>query len=245
VAVTIDRIDALQVSRALETLGSLALREHSMDTLLQRVADLTTAVMPGRTEASISLVSDGRPATAVFTGPVALSCDETQYGVGDGPCLHAARTGEITEITDARTETRWPEYARIAVESGVLSSLSTPLPIHEGIRGALNVYGFAVDSFDDACRSAAAQFVPYAAVAISNMHSYEDARLLVENLQQALESRAVIDQAKGILMERYKLTSDKAFQVLARASMHTNTKLRTVAQELVLTGQLPDGRRHD
>jgi AmiR/NasT family two-component response regulator len=71
------------------------------------------------------------------------------------------------------------------------------------------------------------------------MRAYQDARDMADNLQAALESRAVIDQAKGILMERYKLTADQAFQLLAGASMQTNTKLRTVAEDLVLTGQLP------
>jgi AmiR/NasT family two-component response regulator len=71
------------------------------------------------------------------------------------------------------------------------------------------------------------------------MQAYQDARNMADNLQSALESRAVIDQAKGILMERHKLTDDQAFQVLARISMQNNIKLRVVAEELVLTGQLP------
>lgn len=84
--------------QALEELGSLALREHSMETLLQRVVDLTKVVMPGHTEASISLLDGDRPSTAVFTGQLALDCDESQYGRGHGPCLHAATSGELTSI---------------------------------------------------------------------------------------------------------------------------------------------------
>jgi AmiR/NasT family two-component response regulator len=105
--------------------------------------------------------------------------------------------------------------------------------------GALNVYNREPDAFDEDSRSAAQRFVPYAAVAVSNMLAYQDARNMADNLQAALESRAVIDQAKGILMERHKLTADQAFQVLARASMQHNRKLRVVAEELVLTGALP------
>jgi AmiR/NasT family two-component response regulator len=71
------------------------------------------------------------------------------------------------------------------------------------------------------------------------MQAYEDARNLADNLEAALRSRAVIDQAKGILMERFKLTADQAFQVLARASMQRNMKLRDVAEVLVQTGELP------
>ena len=76
-------------------------------------------------------------------------------------------------------------------------------------------------------------------MALSNIHAYSSARELAENMQAALESRAVIDQAKGILMERHKLTADQAFRLLAEASMRMNTKLRAVAEHLVLTGDLP------
>jgi GAF domain-containing protein len=225
-------------SRALEELGSLALREHSMETLLQRVVDLAKEVMPGRPEASLLLLADDQPMTAVFTGQLAMDCDETQYDRGHGPCLNAARTGEVTEVLDNRTDPRWPDYARAAAERGALSSLSIPLPISEGIAGALNIYAREPGAFDKGSRAAAQQFVPYAAVALSNMRDYEDARTLADNLRAALDSRAVIDQAKGILMERHKVTADRAFQILTRASMQSNVKLRVIAAELVMTGQL-------
>jgi GAF domain-containing protein len=232
-------------ARALEQLGSLALREHSMETLLQRVVDLTKTVMPGNTEASISLMTNDKPKTAVFTGRLALDMDESQYGRGYGPCLHAATTGELIEIADARTDTRWPDYMASAVEHGTLSSLSVPLPISEGMAGGMNIYAREAHAFDEDTRSAAQKFVPYAAVAVANMQAYQDARDMADNLQTALESRAVIDQAKGILMERFKLTADQAFQVLARTSMQRNAKLRAIAQNLVETGELPGtpGRR--
>ena len=236
---TTDSTDHVDPARALEQLGSLALREHSMDSLLQRVVDLTKRVMPGQPEASISLLINERPTTAVFTGQLAMDCDETQYSRGYGPCLHAASSGEITEVADNRSDTRWPDYARRAAERGALSSLSIPLPISEGMAGALNIYAREPDAFDDDSLMVAKKFVPYAAVAVSNMRDYEDARSMAANLQAAMESRAVIDQAKGILMERHKLTADQAFQVLAQISMQNNIKLRLLAEELVLTGQLP------
>ena len=71
------------------------------------------------------------------------------------------------------------------------------------------------------------------------MHAYQSVRDRADNLQAALESRAVIDQAKGVLIERYKLTPDQAFQLLARASMNADRKLRDVADHLVHTGELP------
>jgi GAF domain-containing protein len=225
-------------ARALEELGSLALRDHSMESLLQRVVELTKLVMPGQPETSISLLTNDKPTTAVFTGQLAVDCDESQYGRGYGPCLHAASSGEVTEIPDTRSDPRWPDYMRRAAERGALSSLSLPLPISEGMAGALNVYAREPHAFTQSSRTAAQKFVPYAAVAVSNMQHYNDARTMAVNLQTALESRAMIDQAKGILMERHKLTADQAFQVLARISMQNNRKLRSVAEELVTTGVL-------
>jgi GAF domain-containing protein len=224
---------------ALEQLGRLTLREHSMQSLLQAVAVLTKQVMPGQPEASVSLLINDKPRTAVSTGDLASDCDESQYGHGYGPCLHAARTGEVTQIADMRAETRWPEFVRRAAEYGALSSLSIPLPISEGVAGALNIYAREAHAFGAESRSIAVRFAPYAAVAAANMYAYEDARGMADNLQQALESRAVIDQAKGILMERFRLTADQAFQALAQVSMRSNTKVRDVAEILVRTGEFP------
>jgi GAF domain-containing protein len=226
-------------AQALEQLGRLALREHSMESILQAVVDLAKTVLPGDPEASITLLIDDKPATAAFTGQLALACDESQYGHGYGPCLHAASTGELTEIADMQAETRWRDYVQQAAARGVLSSLSVPLPIGAGVSGALNIYAREPNTFDEDSRSAAVRFAPYAGVAVANMYAYLDARNLAANLQKALDSRAVIDQAKGILMERHKVTADQAFQVLARISMQTNRKLRDIADQLVMTGELP------
>jgi GAF domain-containing protein len=225
----------------LERLGQLSLRELSMDGLLQTVADLTKKVMPGNPEASVLLLVKDRPTTVVSTGQLATDLDERQYERGHGPCLHAARTGEVTEIPDTRADERWPDYLPRAVEHGNLSSLSIPLAIDSDaqVRGALNIYARRADAFDEASRSVATKFAPYAAVAAGNLHAYQSARDMADNLQTALESRAVIDQAKGILIERYKLTPDQAFQLLAQVSMKANRKLRAIADDLVETGELP------
>jgi GAF domain-containing protein len=232
-------------AEALERLGRLSLRELSMDSLLQTVAEMTKSVMPGNPETSVLMLVRDRPTTVVHTGRLAVDLDETQYERGHGPCLHAARSGEITEISDTRSETRWRDYTRHAAALGNLSSLSIPLPIDEEqqVAGALNIYARTPEAFDQDSRSAAARFAPYASVAAGNLHAYQSARDLADNLQIALESRAVIDQAKGILIERYKVTPDQAFQLLAGASMHSNRKLRDIADELVHTGELPLGGR--
>ena len=226
---------------ALERLGRLSLRELSMESLLQTVADLTKTVMPGHTEASVSLLVKDDPSTVASTGRLATDLDETQYDRDHGPCLHAARTGELIEIGDTRTDPRWPDYMPRAAEHGALSSLSVPLAIDadEQVSGALNIYAREPYAFDEDSRTAATRFAPYAAVAAGNLHAYQSARDMADNLRIALETRGVIDQAKGLLMARHRLTADQAFQVLARMSMKTGRKLRAVADDLVRTGDLP------
>jgi transcriptional regulator with GAF, ATPase, and Fis domain len=232
---------AADVAQALEQLGRLSLREHLMESLLQTVAELTKTVMPGNPEASVTLLVKDSPTTVASTGQLALDLDETQYERGHGPCLHAARSGKLIEITDTRTETRWPDYMQRATQRGNLSSLSVPLAIdeQEQVSGALNVYARRPNAFDPDSRSAATRLAPYAAVAVGDMHVYQSVRNRADNLQTALESRAVINQAKGILMIRHELTAGQAFQLLARASMKTNIKVRDIADHLVHTGQLP------
>ena len=229
-------------AEALERLGRLSLRGLSTEGLLQIVADLTKTVMPGSPEASVTLLVKDHPTTVATTGQLALDLDERQYERGHGPCLHAARTGELVEIGDTRTDPRWPDYLPRAAEHGALSSLSVPLAIDEDERvsGALNIYAREPHAFDEDSRSAATRFAPYAAVAAGNLHAYQSARDRADDLQAALETRGVIDQANGILMDRHKLTADQAFQVLAQMSMKTNRKLRAVADDLVHTGELPN-----
>ena len=174
-------------TEALEQLGRLSLRELSMETLLQTVADLTRGVMPGNPDTSVTLLVKGRPATVVSAGELAVALDETQYERGHGPCLHAARTGELIEIADTRVDSRWPDYTRRAAEHGNLSSLAIPLLIDGDaqVTGALNIYARSTHAFDEDSRSAATRFGPYAAVAASNLHAYQNARDLADNLQLA------------------------------------------------------------
>jgi|tagenome__1003787_1003787.scaffolds.fasta_scaffold20925049_3 GAF domain-containing protein len=229
----------VNANEALERLRRLSLRETSMEALLQAVAEVAKQVIPGNPETSVTVLVGRIPTTVVSTGALAHDCDESQYERGDGPCLNAATSGELTEIADTLAEPRWRDYVEEAAERGALSLLSVPLPIGEGRSAALNIYARTANAFNEDSRSVAVRLAPYAAVAITNMHAYQDARNMTENLHVALDSRAVIEQAKGILMERHKMTAERAFQTLTQASMKTNTKLLDVAGNLVHTGELP------
>jgi GAF domain-containing protein len=218
---------------ALVELARLTFDDTSMDAMLQRVAQLAKELIPGVAEASVSLIANDKATTAAYTGRLALDLDESQYGRGYGPCLEAAVGEEIREITDARTETRWPDYALSAVERGSLSSLSVPLPVREGIHGGLNLYAVEADGFDDDARDVGRAFASYAAVAVHNMHLYESTRDQAEHLDIAMQTRAVIEQAKGILMGQRRCDAKEAFNLLAAASQRANRKLRDMAQAIV------------
>jgi GAF domain-containing protein len=224
---------------ALGQLGRIRLTDHSMRSLLAEVVHLVQRTLPGRTEASVSLLSGDGAFTAATSGQLAETLDAVQYDGGRGPCLEAAREGHPVEIADMRSDARWPGFAERAVADGCLSSLSLPLPVHEKVSGSINVYARDPAAFDDPSRAFALRFSSYAAVVAGNMLVYESALDRAQNLEAALQSRAVIDQAKGVLMERFKITPDEAFRVLVRVSQDTNAKLRDVAQRFVDTGELP------
>ncbi len=125
----------------------------------------------------------------------------------------------------------------MAAERGCDTVLSVPLPVQERVQGALNVYARATTASPARTRQLVSRFATYAVVPVSNMYLYESAVERAGHLQTALDSRAVIDQAKGILMERFKMTADQAFQALTRMSMESNTKVREVAQRFADTGE--------
>ena len=137
-------------------------------------------------------------------------------------------------IVDTGTETRWPAFVELAVRQGVASILSVPIPVGGTAKAALNLYSTTTAAFDDPrLVSQAMHTAGQAAAAIANMHDLDAARTEVANLQLALESRAGIEQAKGILMAIHGYAADQAFEVLSVRSQNTNTKLRDVAAEVI------------
>ncbi|MGY2066043.1 GAF domain-containing protein [Blastococcus sp. SYSU DS0619] len=175
-----EQYSSLDPRDAFAELARLSFQDTSMDAMLQRIAELSKQVIPAVAEASVSVVANDKASTAAFTGALALDLDESQYGRGHGPCIEAAVGQEPLEIRDARTESRWPDYARTCVERGSLSSLSVPVPVRNPVFGALNLYGTDAGAFDDDARDTARVFTSYAAVALQNMHLYESARELAE-----------------------------------------------------------------
>jgi transcriptional regulator with GAF, ATPase, and Fis domain len=139
--------------------------------------------------------------------------------------------GEVS--VTLRRETRWPDLAKRALDAGCRSSLSIGLPVRERVTGALNIYATEPDAFDEDAVTLAQTFAGYAAVAVANAYLYDTTATLAQHMQKAMESRAVIEQAKGIIMAERRCTADEAFQMLTKVSQDANRKLRDVAAALV------------
>lgn len=228
---------ALEPMQAFAELGLIHLGENNMSQVLGRISELAKRTIPGADEVSVSLVHAGQASTAAFTGELALHLDETQYELGGGPCLAAAAGGETMHVTDMAAEDRWPEYAPEAVSRGARSSVSVGIPVQQAVTGALNIYSTRAEAFDDEAVDLARAFASYAAVALANAHLYASTAALAGQMQDAMATRAVIEQAKGILVSQRGCTPEDAFDILVRASKNANRKLREIAESLVEKSQ--------
>lgn len=225
--------DSVEPQQAFDELARITLADHDLNAVMEKVVALTKRTVPGASEVSVTLVERGRPSTAAYTGELALHMDERQYDRGYGPCLASIDGGEPLLVSDMSTETRWPDWAQEASSRGVGSSVSIPVPLQREISAALNVYSTEADAFDDAAIELAQTFAAYAGVALANMHLYTAQGEVAKQLQAAMETRAVIEQAKGVLMAQQKCNADEAFDLLIRVSQRENRKLRTIAQDIV------------
>lgn len=218
---------------ALAELGRIQLGDRSMETALSRVAELTKTVLPGASDVSVTLIRNGKATTAAQTAERALSLDRTQYDEGAGPCLDAAKSISVSLIEDMASETRWPAFRAASVQQGIRSSLSVGLTLHDGLSGALNIYSEVERAFSEDAVERAQAFASYAGVTLTNASLYTASAQLAEQLTQAMASRAVIEQAKGILVAQRGVTPERAFEILSSASQSANRKLRDIAQSMV------------
>jgi GAF domain-containing protein len=226
-------IEPMDPTEAFTQLGRIKLSDTNLDGVLNTIADLAKRSIPGASEVSVTLVRGTGAHTAAFTGDLALSLDETQYETGYGPCLDASAAAATMSVPEMASEDRWPRWAARARDLGVHSSLSIGLPVQDTVTGALNIYATKPQAFDDDAIVLGQTFAGYAAVALANVHLYDTTATLAQQMQAAMDSRAVIEQAKGIIMGERRCTAEEAFRILTKISQDTNRKLRDVAAALV------------
>jgi GAF domain-containing protein len=206
--------------------------------VLTRVVKAAKAVVPGADLVSVTMrASGGGFETPVETDALAARLDELQYRFDEGPCLAATRrVGHgLTFDPDVEAGRHWPRWGPGAAALGVRSVLAVGLfPSGNGTRvGALNVYSFRPGGIDERDRDLAVVLAAHASTALAATMATSAAELEVAQLREALRTRDVIGQAKGILMERRGISADEAFDTLRRASQSLNIKLRQLAETLV------------
>jgi GAF domain-containing protein len=226
-----DQDDDLRES--LGALSRLATGNLDLRDVLTRVAEYAVAAIPGADGAGLTLLEAGHGDTIVATAAFVAEVDAIQYAIDEGPCITAAREGRTVRCGALGDDTQWPQFGPRVKRLGVHSVLSLPLLIPGGVVGAMNVYAHPVNSFDDHAVEIGELFAVPAAIAVQNAQVLAQTKRLAHQLQAALTSRAVIDQALGILMSRTGSTAEQAFDRLRDRSQSDNVKLRDVAQRVV------------
>ena len=219
----------------LRELSRVVLVDRTLTDVLSDVTRIAARGIPGSEASSITLIRNETPFTAAHFGEIALAADELQYEHGYGPCVDAGRGGVLLRIDDMRTEQRWPDYvSHLLRTTPVLSSLSVPLPYQGSSIGALNNYSTKPGAFaGPESLEAGLEIAEFVAVAVANADAHWQLGEQARNMRLAMESRAVIEQAKGVLMAQRKVDADVAFEILRDASQRYNRKLRDIAAGIV------------
>jgi GAF domain-containing protein len=211
------------------------LHEHhdDVDETLAAVTAVALEVVPGVDFACVTVASKPTAvASRGATDPAAEKINEIQQALGEGPCLTALWDSPLVRAEHSRGDSPWPAYSRAALELGICESVSVRLYVKDHVLGALSLYARRSGALTDESVEAARVYAAHAAVAL--FAAEQEANLTV-----AIDRRDTIGQAKGILMERFKLTDGQAFGLLVKVSQNTNTPMRTLVDKLTKTGVVP------
>jgi GAF domain-containing protein len=227
----LERVDELRL--ALTDLAKVLDLEEELGRVLQRSIDQVLGAIPGAEMASVSVLRGDAAETVASSDERVWAIDSDQYAAGEGPCLEAARSGEIVRVGVEQVRERWPRFAGSARGAGVASYLSAPLVLEDKFAGSLNLYSTQPHGFGDLDEALLRLYITAASAAIANARRYTQARAVAQNLSRALESRAVIDQARGVLMAVRGISAQEALDQMIAESQNTNTKLRDIAGQVI------------
>ncbi|MEO3936035.1 GAF and ANTAR domain-containing protein [Dermatophilaceae bacterium Soc4.6] len=223
---------------SLSNLAGLVSGATGLDGVLEQVATFAANAIPGADGAGVTLLrvdrTDNRVEALAASHPFVAEIDRIQYvTLNEGPCITAALERRTVRSGSLGGEKMWPRFGPRVGRLGINSALSLPLLLPGQVVGAINVYARAKDVFDDLATDIGEHFARPAAVAVHNAQVLAQAQALTLQLQTALASRPVIDQAIGVLRARRGGTSDEAFARLREISQREHTKLVDVAQRIV------------
>lgn len=210
--------------------------QSSVGDALDEAVRLALDTIDGAELAGISWLVRGNPMqTEAATDPVVAQLDSLAEELGEGPCLEAGQDQSTSMVDDMAAETRWPAFARRASELGIASMLSCGLSSPRRTLGALNLYSRHPNAFTAEDAQLAEIYAAHASIVLAS-------RQLESDLRVAVDSRGLIGQAIGILLERHKVQPQQAFDMLVKASQRRHVKLRDIAAQLVETGVDPTAR---
>ncbi len=209
-------------------------KQPSLEATVDEAVRLAVELMPGCDYAGVSWLQEGQPIeTLASTDEIAALLDKAQFELGEGPAVESLWDGETCWIEDMQAETRWPRFTVRAAELGVRSMLSCQLLSPRQTSAALNLYARQTAALDEDSAAIVQVFAAHASIALTH-------RRTESGLRSAVETRGTIGQAIGILIERHKVSPERAFDLLVRASQRSHVKLRDLATYVVETGVDPD-----
>ena len=204
---------------------------------LQAITTAAVATVPNAEECGITyVIGRQKVESRAATSDLPKNIDALQERVRQGPCLDAVWEQNIVRVDDVGADQRWPQFASEAHALGVGSMMCFQLFVQGDQLGAMNLYAATAGAFDDESEEVGLMLASHAAIALAGAEHEQHLRL-------GMSTRDTIGQAKGILMERHRLTADQAFGVLARVSQELNRKLADVAREVTDTGAVPSANR--
>lgn len=224
---------AAELRSSLAELSQLATAELSLPDMLISVAEFAVRAIPGADGAGVTLLQNDRPDTIVASADFVREVDAIQYGINEGPCITAAAEGRTVSSGSLGGDRAWPRFGPRVGRLGVHSVVSLPLLVGDTVLGAMNVYAHEKNAFDARAIELGELFAVPAAVSVQNAAALANARRLASQLQVALDGRAVIDQAMGIVMSRSGCTSQEAFDKLRAVSQSEGRKVSAIAQQIV------------
>ncbi|MER7251205.1 GAF and ANTAR domain-containing protein [Kribbella sp. NPDC000426] len=231
--------EILDLAQDLAEIGRLV-DDDDVTTVLDRFVRRVVLSVPECEEASITVLTHERPEiiarhhkTAADVAEPSRAALAEQLCAPGGPLQETLLYGEPRRIGDLAADHRWPDFDAAAINAGYRSCLFLPLPAAASGAAAFTLFSVKPDAFGATSYDVVLLFAMHAGVAFDNITLYDDSTQLIEHLQSALQTRTVIGQAQGILMHRYDISSDVAFDVLKRGSQDQNVKLRNLSLELV------------
>jgi GAF domain-containing protein len=223
----------------LQTLSRFAVvlpARYDLEDALGELAESVTAVL-GLSGSGVTMAEDGRLRFVTAVSEASGELERNQEEQQAGPCRSAFESGEVVRVTDVRNEAvRWPEFSATATRVGVAAVAGIPMRLADEIVGALNLYSPEPREWSDGDIAVARVLADVATSYVVNASALRQQEQLSEQLQEALESRVVIEQAKGITAQQNTVTVDRAYQMMRRHARNNNSSLRIVAEAIVAVG---------